>query len=717
MHVGIVLWIAAVFLMAVAAADEMVKIPDGKMIMGANAADGRDGESPSKEVKVEPFKMDKYPVTNADFRDFVRAEKYKTEAETFGWSFVFQDFVSEELKSKVTQRIESAPWWLPIEKVFWRQPAGPGSGIRERLDFPVVQVSWNDALAFCQWKKKRLPTEEEWEWAARGGLQGRIYPWGNKFQTNRTNLWQGLFPGGDTAEDGYHGTSPVTAFPPQNSYGLYDMMGNTWEWTATRFPGAQPTYVLRGASWIDTVDGSANHKAQITTRMGNTPDSASDNLGFRLQDRPQGSLRIRYSAFRPTVLYREPAPNPVQEPEPESCVSTIEPEEPEEAKDDAEQEDLFCGGLEEGNSADPLPTDNFCVTPVLNLKDVGQEELKDENDKSEGTDGLQIISLVSSIEETEEGSEPVALAGQDVRKYIDGTLPDLIRTGRPLGRRRTLGHVSDTLKEVRREVELSRRRSIKLKAQVDKLQERRDAPGWSQHRERVTEEVLSVLRLLYPLTEQPESSTPEPSDGENRLDTALSQLQFVARKLAITHTKKDFKSEAEESAILQQALRDRDDAVEKKKAMEEELLRSKTEMMSLNNQLLEAAQKRLELSLELEAWKEDVQQILQQQVQIQQQAEAQKKPTRLGILKRSNKTPVQAPSSPSPASPTTSTSQIFMSRAAASLPPAADAPPTNINRTWRDKLRRGKTRRADLETVVQDLQAKQEDGFQVISLD
>lgn len=254
--------------------------------MGTRAADSRDGESPVREVEVQPFRMDKYPVTNSLFREFVRAKKYKTEAETFGWSFVFQDFVSDELKSKVTQRIESAPWWLPIERAFWRQPAGPDSGIRERLDFPVVQVSWNDAQEFCKWKGKRLPTEEEWEWAARGGLQGRMFPWGNKFQPNRTNLWQGQFPDGDTAEDGYHGTSPVTAFPPQNSYGLYDMMGNTWEWTSTVFPAAQPTYVLRGASWIDTLDGSANHKARVTTRMGNTPDSASDNLSFRCAASP-----------------------------------------------------------------------------------------------------------------------------------------------------------------------------------------------------------------------------------------------------------------------------------------------------------------------------------------------------------------------------------------------------------------------------------------------
>ncbi|XP_068457046.1 inactive C-alpha-formylglycine-generating enzyme 2 isoform X3 [Clinocottus analis] len=279
MNLTTVSFISAVCLLAVAAAGEMLNIPGGKMLMGTSAADGRDGEAPTKEVELQPFEMDTHPVTNADFRDFVRAQKYKTEAETFGWSFVFQDFVSEDLKSKVTQRIESAPWWLPIERGFWRQPAGPGSGIRERLSFPVVHVSWNDAQAFCRWKGKRLPTEQEWEWAARGGLHGRTYPWGNKFQGNRTNLWQGSFPDGDTAEDGYHGVSPVSAFPSQNR--LYDMMGNTWEWTSTSFPAAQPMYVLRGGSWIDTMDGSANHKARITTRMGNTPDSASDNLGFR----------------------------------------------------------------------------------------------------------------------------------------------------------------------------------------------------------------------------------------------------------------------------------------------------------------------------------------------------------------------------------------------------------------------------------------------------
>ncbi|KAG8451790.1 hypothetical protein GDO86_003836 [Hymenochirus boettgeri] len=266
----------------------MVQLDGGQFEMGTKATDGKDGESPPRRVTVLPFDIDKHPVTNMDFREFVRAQKYKTEAEDFGWSFVFEDFVSDEQRKKVTQKLESAPWWLPVERAFWRQPFGLGSGIKEKLDYPVLQVSWNDAQAYCKWLGKRLPTEEEWEFAARGGLKGSNYPWGDTFQSSRSNLWQGTFPGKDTIEDGYHGASPVTAFPSQNNYGLYDMLGNTWEWTATEYSttkvkkqGGQKMYVLRGASWIDTLDGSANHKARLTTRMGNTPDSASDNLSFR----------------------------------------------------------------------------------------------------------------------------------------------------------------------------------------------------------------------------------------------------------------------------------------------------------------------------------------------------------------------------------------------------------------------------------------------------
>ncbi|XP_032966279.1 inactive C-alpha-formylglycine-generating enzyme 2 isoform X4 [Rhinolophus ferrumequinum] len=211
----------------------MVQLSGGRFQMGTNSPDGRDGEGPVREVTVKPFAIDILPVTNKDFREFVRENKYRTEAEIFGWSFVFEDFVSDELRNKATQQMK---------------PAGPGSGIRERLELPVVHV----------------------------------YPWGNQFQPGRSNLWQGKFPKGDKAEDGFHGLSPVNAFPPQNNYGLYDLMGNVWEWTASPYQGAgQDMRVLRGASWIDTSDGSANHRARVTTRMGNTPDSASDNLGFR----------------------------------------------------------------------------------------------------------------------------------------------------------------------------------------------------------------------------------------------------------------------------------------------------------------------------------------------------------------------------------------------------------------------------------------------------
>ncbi|TNN66397.1 Bicaudal D-related protein 1 [Liparis tanakae] len=252
---------------------------------------------------------------------------------------------------------------------------------------------------------------------------------------------------------------------------------------------------------------------------------------------------------------------------------------------------------DEDNSADRINNSVF----ITKLKDSGEEAVEENRSASSSEEKDNPGDLTSEGKASDgEGGSALEMG------LLNGTLPDLLNSGKLLSRRRTLGHVSETLKEVRREVELSRRRSIRLKAQVDKLSGSKDGPGWSKYRERVKDEVLSILRLLHPLTEAGSSMSPQASPEDQHLDTSLAQLQNVARELAISHTKQ-FKSGKgkgeEESAVLQQALRDRDDAIEKKRMMEAELLRSKTEMMLLNNQLLEAVQKRLELSLELETWK------------------------------------------------------------------------------------------------------------------
>ncbi|KAF5906994.1 bicaudal D-related protein 1-like, partial [Clarias magur] len=232
---------------------------------------------------------------------------------------------------------------------------------------------------------------------------------------------------------------------------------------------------------------------------------------------------------------------------------------------------------------------------TLNESDEQLEDIKDSDNSNvmEQTNGIEQLSLESKDQSL---SKPI-------RAYLDESLPDLLRSGSPL-RRRVSSPMSDTLKQMRRDVELSRRRSIRLKAQVDKLQEQsQDGLVWSQDRERVTEEIQSIVKLLIPLTD---SETPAdlPSEG-NSLDNALTQLKTVARTLALNHTSQGTAKSGttDDVGVLQQALRDRDDALAKKKAMETELLKCKTELMSLNNQLLEAVQRRLEMAVELEAWK------------------------------------------------------------------------------------------------------------------
>ncbi|XP_071805052.1 inactive C-alpha-formylglycine-generating enzyme 2-like [Asterias amurensis] len=269
--------------------EEMVLIEGKEFVMGTDAEDGKEGEGPTRLEKVKNFKINRYPVTIASFRKFVKAKKYKTDAETFGWSFVLEMFVPKEVSDKAKDRIQGAPWWVPVDRAYWRMPEGKGSSVVHRLNNPAVHISHRDARAYCQWHGWRLPTEIEWEYAARGGLAKRKYPWGNKFDVNRMNIWQGKFPDKNSEEDGYKGVSPVDAFPSQNEFDLFDMVGNVWEWTSSRFDGSSEDteetegtkYTLRGGSYIDSKDGSFNHQVRVTTRTGNTPDAGSDNLGFR----------------------------------------------------------------------------------------------------------------------------------------------------------------------------------------------------------------------------------------------------------------------------------------------------------------------------------------------------------------------------------------------------------------------------------------------------
>lgn len=265
--------------------------------MGTDADEGfaADGEGPVREVHIAPFYIRTTAVTNAEFRTFVRETGYETDAEKYGWSFVFQNFLPDRL-SKRARRSKSAPWWCARSDARWKWPFGRGSHVGERLDHPVVHVSWNDARAYCEWAGTRLPTEAEWEYAARGGLTQKRFPWGDELKPggdHRCNIWQGSFPEHNTGADGYCYTAPVEAFPP-NGYGLYQMSGNVWEWCQDWFsaeyhvdgPRTNPTgppegdtKVMRGGSYL--CHRSYCNRYRVAARTSNTPDSSTGNMGFR----------------------------------------------------------------------------------------------------------------------------------------------------------------------------------------------------------------------------------------------------------------------------------------------------------------------------------------------------------------------------------------------------------------------------------------------------
>ncbi|MET0788704.1 MAG: formylglycine-generating enzyme family protein [Cellulomonas sp.] len=274
----------------------MVDVPGGVFAMGHDGSDGypSDGEGPAHVVDVRPFRMMRTTVTNAQFASFVDATGYRTEAEAYGWSFVFAGLLPDDFPP--TRGVAATPWWRQVEGADWRHPEGPHSDVRERDEHPVVHVSWSDASAFAAWAGVRLPTEAEWERAARGGREGAHYPWGHEREPggeHLMNVWQGDFPSRNTLDDGYLGTAPAEAFPP-NGFGLHTMTGNVWEWCQDWFavdtyrssaasnptgPSTGESRVMRGGSYL--CHESYCFRYRVDSRSSSSPDSSAGNVGFR----------------------------------------------------------------------------------------------------------------------------------------------------------------------------------------------------------------------------------------------------------------------------------------------------------------------------------------------------------------------------------------------------------------------------------------------------
>src|SRR5579884_1785647 len=200
----------------------MVRLDGGRFLMGTDSEEGfpADGEGPVREVFVDPFYIDIYPVTNERFAEFVKATGYRTESERLGWSFVFQGHIPKErYEELVEDTVPNARWWCKVKGADWLHPEGPDSSIENRAHYPVVHVSWNDCQAFCEWAGKRLPTEAEWEYAARGGLEQKQFPWGDEPPQSLP----------DYAKRWQTGPEPVARYAP-NGFGLYDIGDNVHEW-------------------------------------------------------------------------------------------------------------------------------------------------------------------------------------------------------------------------------------------------------------------------------------------------------------------------------------------------------------------------------------------------------------------------------------------------------------------------------------------------------
>jgi formylglycine-generating enzyme required for sulfatase activity len=307
----------------------MVWIPGGEFTMGTNDTKSKPNERPAHRVRVDGFWMDEHDVTNAEFRRFVDATGYVTTAERKpDWEELKKNYPPGTPKPKDMQTEPGSlvftptpnpvpfdnlyAWWRWVPGANWRHPDGPKSTIEGKDNYPVVQVSWDDAVAYANWAGKRLPTEAEWEFAARGGLEDKRYPWGDEFRPDgkyMANTYQGQFPVRDSGDDGFIGPSPVGSFPA-NGYGLYDMGGNVWQWCSdwyredvhersagqaccenptgptdcldsgdARVSSSAPRRVIKGGSYLCNPDYCESYRP--SARRGTPPDTGSTHVGFR----------------------------------------------------------------------------------------------------------------------------------------------------------------------------------------------------------------------------------------------------------------------------------------------------------------------------------------------------------------------------------------------------------------------------------------------------
>ena len=250
-----------------------------------------DGEGPARRVPLKAFAIDRFAVTNRRFAAFITSTGYRTDAEQFGWSFVFRSLQPGE---PTADGAATPTWWRRVDGASWQRPTGSGSSVDHLPDHPATHVSWSDACAFAAWAGGRLPTEAEWEHAARGGRSDAVFPWGNvepEPDNLPCNIWRGVFPYAGTSDAG---PQPVTSHEP-NGFGLYNMCGNVWEWSADRFrvrslagvarrrdadARRDSERVLKGGSFL--CHKSYCYRYRIAARTGRSPDTSAAHTGFRV---------------------------------------------------------------------------------------------------------------------------------------------------------------------------------------------------------------------------------------------------------------------------------------------------------------------------------------------------------------------------------------------------------------------------------------------------